>query len=261
MEKVYVRAQAWVRQVGHLLLRQPALVADDVRQKTGHQDLVTRADIWVQDMLSQGLAHILPEAAIYAEEKENEALSGLTWIIDPIDGTTNFVSRSRDYALCVGLYDGTDPVFGLVYDPVQDRLYHARHGQGAFVDGLSLRTRPKASLQESVLDSGLASINAMSRLLNKPCHLISRHVRAHRALGSAALAMCHIAEGRLQAYLSSKLMPWDYAAAGIILEEAGGACAPFFPDTPRLQSSQTPFLACADQKTLEAFREAFHSLE
>lgn len=259
METVFLRAQAWVRQVGWMLLSEPALQAEDIRQKSSHQDLVTRGDVWVQDRLCEGLGPILPEAGIYAEEKTNDALDGLNWIIDPIDGTANFVSRAKDYALCVALYEGQTPLFGLVYDPVQDRLYHALAGQGAFVNGRPLRTCPQEHLEASVLDSGLASINALSRAIDRPCHLISRRMRAHRALGSAALAMCQIAEGRLQAYFSSKLMPWDYAAAGIILEAAGGFYDPFFPTQKRLDPGQTPVLACADRPTLEALRQAFYA--
>lgn len=261
MADAFLKTQAWVRQVGQMLLQKPALVADDVRQKTNHQDLVTIADLWVQDRLCEGLVDILPEAGIYAEEKSNDELQGLNWIIDPIDGTANFVSRNRDYALCVGLYDGRGPLFGIVYDPVQDLIYSAQSGKGARVNGLTLQTRPKESLKSSVLDGGLSSINALSRLIDRPCHLISRRMRAHRALGSAALAMCHIAEGRLQAYFSSKLMPWDYAAAGIILEEAGGAYDPFFDKTPRLSSDPLPLLACADRYTFEKIRQAFYECE
>lgn len=258
MANSFAKAQAWVRQVGSELLLQSKLVAEDVRHKSSHQDLVTSADLWVQERLCEGLAEILPEAAIYAEEKSNESLKGLNWIVDPIDGTANFVSRGRDYALCVALYDSEQPLFGIVYDPVGDLLYRAEAGHGADCNGRSLKTRPKARLEDSVFDSGLSSINALSRVLERPCHLISRRLRAHRAMGSAALAMCRIAEGRLQGYFSSKLMPWDYAASGLILEEAGGAYAPFFPALSRLQADHTPVLACADQDTLEALRHAFY---
>ena len=98
---------ALVRSTGKALQERLSSVPMNVRRKeNNHQNLVTDFDVWVQNTLKTGLAEIAPEAAFFAEEKENQEMRGLTWIVDPIDGTTNFISTRRDFAICVALYDG-----------------------------------------------------------------------------------------------------------------------------------------------------------
>ena len=97
---------ALVRSTGKALQERLSSVPMNVRRKeNNHQNLVTDFDVWVQNTLKTGLAEIAPEAAFFAEEKENQEMRGLTWIVDPIDGTTNFISTRRDFAICVALYD------------------------------------------------------------------------------------------------------------------------------------------------------------
>lgn len=238
---------ALVRSTGKALLERLSRVELNVQRKeNNHQNLVTDFDIWVQEQLKVGLAEIEPRATVFAEEQENECVSGLTWFVDPIDGTTNFISARRNFAICVALYDGMTPIFGVVYDVAMDLCYHAIAGDVAYVNDCALPKRSPKALHDALFDTSLTSMNILSRRAGKPLHMISTAIRGHRAIGSAALAMCHIAEGTLDIYVSYRLYPWDYAASRVILEASGGCMhalygeALFTPDRAAL-------LCCGDE--------------
>lgn len=235
-----------VRSTGKALLERLSSLPLNVRCKdNNHQNLVTDFDLWVQEALSRVLAEIFPEAGFFAEEKENQSPQGLTWFVDPIDGTTNFIATRRDFAICVALYDGTTPLFGIVYDVAQDICYHAKAGAAAYANTRVLPRRAPVDFSDALFDASLPTLNALSIRAGKPLYFISRAARGHRALGSASLAMCHIAEGHLDAYFSNKLYPWDYAAARIILEASGGVLGAIY-DEPLFQPAKAAVLACGD---------------
>lgn len=247
-----------VRQTGQTLMQRLETVDWTVHRKNNdYQNLVTDCDIWVQDRLMEALSKVEPSAAFFAEEKENESIRGLTWIIDPIDGTTNFVAAQKDFALCAALYDGYHPVFGVVFDPTAGNMYHAIAGQRAYLNDRALENRGPVPLNAALFDVSLPSLNNLSRRAGKPLFEVSRALRGHRALGSASLSMCRIAEGRMEGYLSSKLYPWDYAASGIILEAAGGFFAPLYQEDRLFEPHPTPVLCSTDKDTWALLAEYF----
>ena len=125
-----------VRSTGKALLERLSCVELNIRRKDNHHgNLVTDFDVWVQNELEHGLKKIEPTANFFAEEQENTEVEGLTWFVDPIDGTTNFVSTQKNFAISVALYDGKAPIFGIVYDVVNDVCYHAMKDAGAFKNG------------------------------------------------------------------------------------------------------------------------------
>lgn len=242
----YQAAIRLVRSTGKALLERLSCVPLNVRRKEeNHQNLVTDFDEWVQEQLKIGLAEIAPGARFFAEEKQNQDGEGLTWFVDPIDGTTNFISTRRDFAICVALYDGAAPIFGIVYDVAADICYHAKAGGPAFADDRALPQRVPVALEDALFDASLPTMNGLSRRAEKPLYLISRAMRGHRALGSASLAMCHIAEGRLDAYFSSRLYPWDYAASGVILAACGGVFGALY-DEPLFTTAKAAVICCGD---------------
>lgn len=227
-----------------------------VQRKGGDwQDLVTDADVRVQAALQQALGDLLPKAAFYAEEKENTPIGGLTWLVDPIDGTTNFVTSGRDFAVSVALYDGRQPLLGVVYDVMRDDLFSAAQGLGAWRNGRPLAKLTPRPLNDCLLDISLASLRTLMRLTGQPLYEMGRDVRAHRALGSAALSISHIAGGELHIYLSSKLRPWDHAAASLILSETGGVVMPIFAEDDLFSGDATPVIACNNSKTAKELLE------
>ncbi len=238
---------ALVRSTGKALLERLSLVELNVQRKdNNHQNLVTDFDIWVQEQLKAGLRDIEPNANVFAEEQENETSGGLTWFVDPIDGTTNFISTRRNFAICVALYDGMTPIFGVVYDVAADLCYHAVAGERAYVNDQPLPKRTPRDLQDALLDSSLTTMNILSRRAGKPLHTISSATRGHRAIGSAALAMCHIAEGTLDIYVSYRLYPWDYAASRVVLEACGGCMHALYNET-LYTPERAAVLCCGDE--------------
>ena len=235
-----------VRSTGKALLERLSCVELNIKRKdNSHKNLVTDFDVWAQNELKQGLAKIEPAAGFFAEEQVNTEANGLTRFVDPIDGTTNFIASQHNYAICVALYDGAQPIFGIVYDVAGDICYHATLGEGAYKNGVLLKKREEVLLENAVVDASLTTINALSRRAGTSVHRVSCLVRGHRALGCASLAMCHIAEGTLDAYASCHLFPWDYAAAGVIVKECGGIYTSLY-DEPLMTTKSATFLCSGD---------------
>ncbi len=240
-----------VRSTGKALLERLSCVELNIRRKDNHHgNLVTDFDVWVQNELEHGLKKIEPTANFFAEEQENTEVEGLTWFVDPIDGTTNFVSTQKNFAISVALYDGKAPIFGIVYDVVNDVCYHAMKDAGAFKNGEKIKKREPVLLENALVDASLTTINFLSERSAAPLHTISRALRGHRALGCASLAMCHIATGELDGYISYHLYPWDYAAAGIILRECGGMFTSIYGEA--LFGTESAAILCSGDGEMEA---------
>ena len=208
------------------LLRQCRLEESDVCRKTGHQDLVTRWDRRIEQLLRKEILTAFPRDSIVGEEYPPEAgLTGaVTWYIDPIDGTTNFINQHQNYAISVGCWEGNAPLFGLVLDVERKMLYHGKHGGGAWQDQTPIHTSGRRELSEMLLTTPDLQYTFLEphpyreRMLQ-----LSRKVRGVRCLGSVALELCEVAAGRADLFVTMRSSPWDHNAARIILEEAGGA--------------------------------------
>ncbi len=229
----YRFVQALVREAG-AMLRAAASEAVGFEVKGGdRRDLVTRYDSLVQDYLVSGISARLPRHSFLAEEDAAEPgrdpgapadPEAPVWIIDPIDGTTNFACAGGDFAISVALYEGGRPRFGLVYDVMADEMYSAAPGSGAYLGGARLGPAGRAaSIEEAVIDVSMDSCRVLRGLMGADPEALALAGRGHRALGCASLAICRIARGSLDLYVSGKLSVWDHAAADIVLSEAGGA--------------------------------------
>lgn len=220
-------AEALVRQAG-AALRQARLEADSVRCKSGHQDLVTVWDRKTEQFLRKGILEHFPADAIVGEEypMEGTASQEAVWYIDPIDGTTNFINQHRNYAVSVGCWRQGKPLFGLVLDVEEDRLYHARAEQGAWCNERRLAASRRRNIEElllftpDVLRTFLQPAPGGEDLLR-----LARDVRAVRSIGSVALELCAVAGGEADLCVATRSCPWDHNAARIILQEAGGVIA------------------------------------
>lgn len=272
----YRFVQALVREAGQAL-RAAAAEAVTVETKGGdRRDLVTRYDSLVQDFLVSGISARLPKHVFLAEEGSdspepnqiNERTgslepvrvtepTGSVWVIDPIDGTTNFACAGRDFAISVALYESGQPRLGLVYDVMADEMYAAAPGSGAYLNGSPLAGRAgrpgpagrAASVEEAIVDLSMDSCRILRGLFSAEPEALALAGRGHRALGCASLAICRIARGSLDLYVSAKLSAWDHAAADIVLAEAGGASTTKpLPDEPAGPRSKRFYAAggCAE---------------
>jgi len=197
----------------------------EVGTKSSAVDLVTEVDRACEALLVETLERERPADAVLAEEGGGQDAEGATWrwIIDPLDGTTNYAHGYPRFCVSIGVeYEGEREV-GVVYDPLLDELYHAVHGGGAF-----LNDRPIRVTNESELGRGLVATGfAYDRLTSDDNNLehfaaFLQSARALRRDGSAALDLCYVAAGRLEGFWELKLHAWDVAAGALIVEEAGG---------------------------------------
>ena len=212
-----------VREVSVLLLSD--MEDKKVMTKRGDANFVTEIDLKVQEIIITGLKEILPESNIIAEEtKDNDfSLGKYTWILDPVDGTTNLMYGYKYSCIALGLAVDGKPYAGIVYNPYLKELFTAQKGKGAFVNGKPISVTANDTLGESLITFGTSPYDKDKAdetfRVTKDVFMLCRDVRRS---GCAALDICNVAAGRMDGYYEMELQPWDYAAASVILEEAGG---------------------------------------
>ena len=191
------------------------------------KDLVTAYDVAVENFLKKKFAKKFKEFNIIAEESDNANIEfNNSIIIDPIDGTTNFVNKVPHTAISVGVYKNKKPYLAVVYNPILDELYTAKIGKGAFLNGKKLKVSHENDFQKSLLATGFpytsgTNENDLNDVIKK-IKTILPLCQDLRRLGSAALDLCYVARGVYQGYYEMNLKPWDVSAGVLILTEAGG---------------------------------------
>ena len=224
MERFDLASEA-VRRAG-AALRSGSLKNGDVHFKTGYKDLVTYWDKQVEQMVRRELLSVFPDDTIVGEEypPSNEGHAGAVWYIDPIDGTTNFVNQHRNYAISVGCWSGSEPLFGLVLDVERDALYWAKHGAGAWRNSTPLHVSNCTELHDMLMTTpGVQYTFLEPHEWQEKMVKLARKVRGVRCLGSVALELCELAAGEADLFVTMRSSPWDHNAARIILTEAGGS--------------------------------------
>lgn len=187
------------------------------------RNLLTEYDVKIQALLQQKLKEILPEASFLGEEGEQHyKKEGYCFVCDPIDGTTNFVKGCRFSSVSVALLKDGKPVLGVVYNPYADELFCAQKGKGATLNGCAIHTT-QDNLADSLVafGTGVADRTQADAVFDYAKNCFKAAIDVRRC-GSAALDLCCLACGRVGYFYEFKLCPWDYAAAALITEEAGG---------------------------------------
>jgi myo-inositol-1(or 4)-monophosphatase len=195
-------------------------------------NLVTYVDKESERRFVEGLSALLPEAGFVAEEgtgKKNE--NGLNWVIDPLDGTTNFVHGVPVWCTSIGLALNEKPILGVIYDPNTDEMYAAAEGLGATLNGRRIVVSKIEKLSHALLATGFPydDFGRVTPYLDLFKRLMTE-TRGMRRLGSAALDMAWTAAGRFEGFYEYGLNPWDVAAGAIIIREAGGKVEAFHED-------------------------------
>lgn len=218
-------AEEIIQEAGKIL-RRCHLEQREIIQKTDHQDLVTFWDRKIEQQLRHSILTAFPQDSIVGEEypPQGNCDRKVTWYLDPIDGTTNFINQRQNYAISMGCWEGADPLFGLVLDVERETLYWAKHGDGAWQNQTQIHTSGRRELSELLLTTpGLQYTFLEPHPYQERMIRLSRKVRGVRCLGSVALELCEVAAGRADLFVTMRSSPWDHNAARIILEEAGGA--------------------------------------
>lgn len=198
----------------------------------GAINLVTNVDHEVEDILIGSLRGRFPGIGILSEESGKiDYDCGLTWVIDPIDGTTNFAHGFPFYAISVALEKAGKPVLGIVYNPEHNEFFYAEKGKGAFLNGKPIKVSRQKELKKSLLMTGFSYKLGKSmedNLVHFRNFLISS--QALRRAGCASLDLCYVACGRLEGFWELDLFRWDTAAGWLIVKEAGGEVTDFTGD-------------------------------
>jgi myo-inositol-1(or 4)-monophosphatase len=195
----------------------------------GYRDIVTDADTAAEAVILNLIRARFSDHTIISEEAEDSAISsktggGYTWVVDPLDGTTNYAHHLPVFAVSIGVLEGGEPLIGVIHDPLRGQTFVAERGGGARLDGVPIHVSRVANLGQAVVgldwghsDEVRARVLAYLQKLAPRCGTV-------RALGSATLALAYVAAGWLDAYLNLALRPWDTAAGTLLIAEAGGRC-------------------------------------
>lgn len=215
------------------IVRQSSMMLNekfDIEQKGNDSNYVTSADVNVQRFLKEKLTGLIPGSALVGEEEEELNVADYTWVVDPIDGTSNFIRDIGMSAISVGLLKAGEPYIGVIYQPYRDEMFWAEVGKGAYLNGKRIRTS-KRDFGHSHLCSAMSLYN---KDYAKICFNIIERVYCQsddlRRLGSAAVELAYLAAGRVELYFEIRLFPWDIAAAIPIIMEAGGVIETMFEE-------------------------------
>lgn len=205
-----------------------------VEKKEGAANFVTEYDVKVQRFLQEKFSALIPGCSFLAEEEgesENPLSEGYTFVIDPIDGTTNFMFGRRASCICVGVFYNRERIYGAVYDPYTDRFFSAKVGQGAYCNGQRIfAANREPSFGIAYVGSAPYDREKLGRVVAETAYELLNHFADFRRVGSAALEICSVACGEADLYCEPILSPWDHAAAGLILLEAGGIMSDYHGD-------------------------------
>lgn len=229
MERV---ARTAILQAGELIRERIGTIASSLVEAKGPSDYVTEIDRKSEALIVETILKHFPDHHIMAEESANGALGeGFTWIIDPLDGTTNFIHGFPFVAVSIGVCQDGKQVLGLVLDPIRQELFTARLGGGAYLNGSPIRVREVPHLGDALVATGFPFrsrdlLEAYLSVFRGVFHRVSGIRRA----GAAALDLAYVAAGRVDGFWEPGLAPWDVAAGSLIILEAGGYVDDFWAE-------------------------------
>jgi len=195
----------------------------------GKADFVSYVDKQAEKLIVDGLRELLPGSGFIAEEgTATSSDEKYKWIIDPLDGTTNFIHGLPPFAVSIGLMEDKELILGVVYEVTQDECFYAWKGSKAYLNGEEIKVSTAATTSEALIATGFP-YSAFEKLESyvESMRYFMVHSHGLRRLGSAATDMCYVAAGRFEAFYEHGLKPWDVAAGTIILQQAGGKVADF----------------------------------
>jgi len=223
-------AKKWIKEAG-AKLRESFATELNIETKTNPNDLVTNMDKETERFFVSKIKETFPGHRIFGEEgmgHDINDLKGTVWIIDPIDGTLNFIHQQRNFAISLAIYEDGVGKVGMVYDVVHDELYHAIKGEGAYLNHYPLSPLSKVGVEEAILSINASWIVTNKRINPAILAALVNDVRGTRSYGSAALELAFVAAGRIDGYITMRLSPWDFAAGSILVEEVGGKVSDLF---------------------------------
>ncbi len=228
IQKLTAETLEVAKQAGLYLLQEfKTFSQKDINEKSPNQ-LVSYVDIAAEKMIVEGLAKLVPEAGFITEENTIVKISDtLNWIIDPLDGTTNFMHGIPVFAVSIALQKGNETLMGVVYDVCNDNMFYADE-TGAYCNGASISVSDNMLLNKSLLATGFPyyDFDGMENYMNVLKELM-QHSHGLRRLGSAAIDLAYVACGKFEGFFEYGLQPWDVAGGAYIVKQAGGKVTDF----------------------------------
>jgi myo-inositol-1(or 4)-monophosphatase len=245
-------AERAARAAGEVLMSYFGQAAAGLDVKSSPTDPVSDADREAETAIQAILAADRPDDGVIGEEGANtSAANGRTWIVDPLDGTVNFLYGMRAWAVSIALEDREGVAVGVVFNPVDDECFSARRGEGARLNGRPVRVTGCPSLERAMIATGF-SYEADRRA--EQADLLTRllpRVRDIRRAGAAALDLAYVACGRVDAFYERGLKRWDEAAGRLLVEEAGGVALDLDGEPAGVLAAATPGLAALLQQEID----------
>lgn len=194
----------------------------------GLNDLVSYVDKTSEQKLVEKLSEICPEAGFIVEENTKSDIKEYNWIVDPLDGTTNFVHGIPCYAISIALEYKGEIIIGVVYEVAQNECFYAYKNGGAFLNNTKIEVSERKNLSESLIATGfpIYNFNRLDNYINALTYLM-KNTHGLRRIGAAAVDLCYLACGRVDAFFEYNLNAWDVAAGALIVKEAGGSVTDF----------------------------------
>ncbi|XP_045111708.1 inositol monophosphatase 2-like isoform X3 [Portunus trituberculatus] len=227
IDRCFEVAVGLVKEAGQVV-REAIKKQKKIEMKSSSVDLVTESDKAVEKLLIEGLSKAFPSHKFIGEEStadgaKCELTSDPTWIIDPIDGTMNFVHSLPYTCVSVGLWGGREALAGIIFNPVLDQMFTAKKGQGAYLNGERITVSGEKDLSKALVFAEMGTSHDPEKVKTVLANLTTLMPRVHgvRGMGSAALGMCSVAAGWGDAYFHMSLHCWDTAAASLLVREAG----------------------------------------
>ncbi len=199
------------------------------RTKSGRGDIVTEVDLACEKLIIQRIKDEYPSDAILSEEAGaiGQESDGPVWVIDPLDGTRNYMAGIPFFCVSIGLVRNGVAELGAIYDSIHDEMFFAHRGGGAFLNGEPISVADDGELEDVLVSIAWVKRKASRERFVRYIDRLAGQTSYFRRLGSAALVSCYVACGRIGAYLQAGLNPWDMAAGTVIIEEAGGCVTDF----------------------------------
>ena len=221
--KRYAAAQSIAREAGALGLRYFNSFDTLTIESKSHQDFVSEADKNVETLVRAAITKAFPDDAIVGEEDApTTGTSGFTWVIDPIDGTTNFIHGIPQWCVAIAIVQNAQTVVGVIHDPVHDECNHAMRGNGAFCNDKPIRVLSGRPLTNGSLGIGFSGRTRASGNVITLIDLITKAGGVFWRNGSGALSLAYVAQGKLLGYVEEHMNAWDCLAGQMMIVEAGG---------------------------------------
>ncbi|KAA0966647.1 inositol monophosphatase family protein [Sporosarcina sp. ANT_H38] len=238
-------AKSLIKEAGHKI-RVSFFNQIDIDSKSSANDLVTNIDREIEQFFISRIKRDFPNHRILGEEgfgDDVQTLAGVVWMLDPIDGTMNFIHQKRNFAISLGIYADGVGMLGYIYDVMRDDFYHAVKDGGAYFNDERLPQLEITPLADAVIGINASWVAPNSFVDNEKIIELIKTCRGTRSYGSAALELAYVSSGRLDAYMSMRLSPWDIAGGIVIAQEVGAVATNMKGDIPHLLGQDTFIVA------------------